>query len=171
MNEYLTHIPISEKIIEMLRKEFYDNVHKAKTYVGSNGIKSRTLEEMEVIRWEDMNDCHIGNRIAENMRYLTVSNAKPRYYRQEARSDLDAHKDLGSTASLNIVLEGSGPITFDNKYEFHYKCALLNVAKLHSVRTEDTRVIFKLSIDDMTYEEVLDCIEGKENDIFDISNL
>ena len=54
MNEYLTHVPISEKIIEMLRKEFYDNAHKAKTYIGSNGIKSRTLEEMEVIRWEGL---------------------------------------------------------------------------------------------------------------------
>lgn len=171
MNEYLTHIPIKEEIKNMLYKEFCDNAHRAKTYVGSNGVKSRTLEEMEVIRWEDMNECHIGNRIAKNIKHLTVSNAKPRYYRQQAGSDLDAHRDLGSTASLNVVLQGSGPITFDNKYEFHYNCALLNVSQLHSVRTEDTRVIFKLSIDDMTYEEVLDCIEGRENDIFDLSNL
>lgn len=171
MKQYLTHLDIPFCVFNALRKEFFDNVHKAKKYTASNGIITRALEEMEVIRLDDMKDCDIGNRIADNLHKIIVARVKPRYYRQQAQTDLEAHRDLGSTVSLNVILEGTGPITFDNKYEIHYKCALLNVSQLHSVKTEDTRILFKLSMDDITYEEVLDCIEGNENDIFDLSNL
>lgn len=169
MKKYLTHLDIPFCVVSKLKKEFFDNVHKAKKYTASNGVITRTLEEMEVIRLDDMKDCDIGNRIAKNLHEIIVAEVKPRYYRQKAQSDLEAHKDVGATIALNVVLEGSGPIVFDDKYEINYKCALLDVTQLHSVNTPDTRILFRLTSNDISYEEVLDCIEGKENDIFDIS--
>lgn len=170
MNKYLTHIPISQETIEILKKEFYDNLHKAKKYTASNGIITRTLEEMDVIRLGDMEDCKIANKIANNLALMIIHEVRPRYYKQQAGSDLETHKDVGATVALNVVLEGSGPIVFDDKFEIYYKCAILDVTQLHSVRTEDTRVLFRLTMDGISYEEVIDCIRGKENDIFSLSN-
>ena len=169
MNKYLTHIPISDETLELLKKEFYDNLHKAKKYTASNGVITRTLEEMDVIRLEDMIDCNVAHTIADNLSRMIVANVKPRYYRQQAGSDLEAHRDVGATVALNVVLEGSGPIVFDNEIEIYYKCALLDVTQMHSVKTEDTRVLFRLTMDDIDYEDVLFMIEGREHDIFNIS--
>lgn len=170
MNKYLTHIPISEKVLETLRKEFYANLHKAKKYTASNGVITRTLEEMDVIRLEDMNECHVAHRIANNLAHMIIHEVKPRYYKQQAGSDLNTHRDVGATVALNVVLEGSGPIRFDDEIDIYYKCAILDVTQLHSVRTEDTRVLFRLTMDGISYEEVIDCIRGKENDIFNLSD-
>jgi hypothetical protein len=169
MNKYLTHLPVSEYVVEKLIKEFYDNVHKAKIYTASNGVITRSLDEMEVIRLADAEDCVLAHKIAKNLSYMIAAEVKPRYYRQAAGSDLNKHKDVGATIALNIVLEGSGPICFDDDIYINYKCALLDVTQYHSVKTEDTRVLFRLTANDISYEEVLDCIEGKEHDIFDIN--
>lgn len=167
--KYLKHLSIPETVVEKLRKEFYNNIHKAKIYTASNGVITRSLDEMEVIRNEDANGCTLGHRIANNLQRIIIHDVKPRYYRQAAGSDLNKHKDVGATVALNVVLEGSGPICFDDDIYINYKCALLDVTQYHSVKTEDTRVLFRLTMNDISYEEVLDCIEGKENDIFDIS--
>ena len=169
--KYLTHLPIPEIVVEKLRKEFYDNIHKAKIYTASNGVITRSLDEMEVIRNEDAKDCVLGHRIAKNLSQMIIHDVKPRYYRQAAGSDLNKHKDVGATVALNVVLEGSGPICFDDDVYINYKCALLDVTQYHSVKTEDVRVLFRLTMNNISYEEVLDCIEGKENDVFDLSNL
>lgn len=168
---YLTHLHIPEIVIEKLRKEFYANLHKAKIYTASNGVITRSLNEMEVIRNEDADGCLIGHRIAKNLSYIIVHEVRPRYYRQAANSDLEKHKDVGATVALNVVLEGSGPICFDDDVYINYKCALLDVTQYHSVKTEDTRVLFRLTMNDISYEEVLEYIQGKENDLFDLSDL
>lgn len=167
--KYLTHLPIPEIVVEKLRKEFYDNIHKAKIYTASNGVIARSLDEMEVIRMKDAEDCVLGHRIAKNLEHMIISKVRPRYYRQAAGSDLEKHKDVGATVALNVVLEGSGPICFDDDVYINYKCALLDVTQYHSVKTEDTRVLFRLTMNEISYEEVLDCIKGNEDAVFDIS--
>ena len=68
-----------------------------------------------------------------------------------------------------MVLGGSGPVTFDYEHEFYYKAALLNVTELHSVRTEDTRILFRLTMNNIDYYDVYNMIENREHEIFDIS--
>lgn len=165
MNKYLTHIPITEEVTDLLRYEFYNNIDKAVKYTA----KDKTLDAMEVIRNEDAEDCVFGHKIADNLKYMIAHEVKPRYYRQQAGSDLNAHRDYNATVALNVVLEGSGPIVFDNEHEIHYTCALIDVTQIHSVRTEDTRVLFRLTMNGISYEEVLDAIQGAEDDIFCIS--
>lgn len=168
MNKYLTHLEIPDEVRKALLKEFYDNIHKAKIYTASNGIITRSLPDMEVIRLQDAEDCVIGHKIAKNLSLMVDEVIKPRYYRQAAGSDLEKHKDLNSTIALNVVLEGTGPVCFDDDNYIHYDCALLNVQEYHQVKTEDTRVLFRLTAKYISYEEVLECINGKEKQIFDI---
>ena len=69
---------------------------------------------------------------------------------------------------MNIILQGTSPITWDEKYDVQYDCALLNVQQTHSVKNDDLRIFLKLSIFDKTYEEVVDLITGREHELFDI---
>jgi hypothetical protein len=168
MKKYLTHLPISKQLVEDLKDEFYDNLHRAKKYTASNGTITRTLEEMDVIRLDDMVDCDLAHSIANRLSHMIGTRVKPRYYRQAAHSDLNSHRDVGATVAINIILNGEGPVTFDDKYNIYYKCAMLNVQELHGVKTDDTRIMCRFTIDDMDYDEVLEMIKGKESELFDI---
>tara|TARA_R110000744_G_scaffold145473_1_gene258151 strand:+ start:3026 stop:3532 length:507 start_codon:yes stop_codon:yes gene_type:complete len=162
MNKYLTHLPISEIIREDLITEFYKNQHRAKVFTASNKIETRSVPNYKVIRNEDMEDCHLANNIASNISLLIRTEVKPRYYIQEAESDLNPHRDVGATVAINIILKGTGPVCFDNTYEMSYNCAILDVTQLHSVRTEDTRILFRMTMNDISYEEVLSRINEHE---------
>ena len=171
MLKYIKHLDIPDNVYQTLRKEFKDNEHKAKPFVSaprSDGT-TRTLNHMCGIRLDDATDCHYAHQIAENLSYILLSNVKPRYYRQDAGSDLEPHRDLNATVALNVVLDGSGPVIFDEQHEIYYKAAFLNVTQTHQVRTEDTRVLFRLTMNDIDYEDVLYMIEGREHEIWDIS--
>jgi hypothetical protein len=170
MNEYIKHLNIPDSAFDALKKEFYDNEHKAKVFVSAprpDGT-TRSVPHMAGIRLEDAEDCVLAHKIANNLSQIINDRVKPRYYRQSAGSDLEPHVDLNATVALNVVLGGTGPVTFDKKYEYHYKAALLNVTKLHSVHTEDTRILFRLTMNGPVYEDVCSLIEGKEADIFNV---
>ena len=89
----------------------------------------------------------------------------------EVRSHLAAHRDHGTATAINIILKGSGPITWDEDIDLYYECALLNVQQMHSVFSNDDRIFLKLAIFDKSYDEVLKAIEGKESEMFGIDLL
>lgn len=168
MKNYITHLTIPSEVKEALLNEFFDSVHKAKIYTASNGVITRSLDEMEVIRNEDVVDCPLANQIAKNLERIIVHEVRPRYYRQAGGSDLESHRDVGATVALNTVLSGSGPICFEDKYDVMYECALIDVTQIHSVKTPDDRILFRLTMNDIDYAEVLEFIDGREQEIFDI---
>lgn len=171
MLKYIKHLEIPDNVFNTLKQEFKDHEHKAKPFVSAPRADgtTTTLNHMCGIRLEDAEDCHYAHQIADNLSYIILSEVKPRYYRQEAQSDLKPHKDLNATVALNVVLDGSGPVIFDEQHEIYYKAAFLNVTQTHQVRTEDTRVLFRLTMNDISYEDVLYMIEGREHEIWDIS--
>ncbi len=83
--------------------------------------------------------------------------AKPRFYIQEANSQLPMHKDVGTLCSINILLNKTkqAPVIFDDGNEYIYNSCLLNTQNKHTVATTDTdRLLFKLSIMEEDFESV-----------------
>ena len=89
---------------------------------------------------------------------------KPRFYIQEKGFTLPFHQDRGTTCAINLVLSSvADPITFRqgfNTFHFKYKTAIVDVTQEHMVTamTSD-RYLFKLSIFDKSYEEILEKYE------------
>lgn len=86
-----------------------------------------------------------------------IKNGKPRFYMLEANTSLPMHVDYHTTCSLNIALsEGNAPVKFKDK-SYSYRTAILNTSNLHGVDNGPVdRRLFKISIFDQTYEEVVD---------------
>lgn len=84
----------------------------------------------------------------------------PRFYYLGAGQKLLPHIDNGTKCSINFVLgDDYAPIIVDNK-EYMYKSALLNCQVIHSVPAfHKDRRLFKLSIFDKSYDEVLNIIK------------
>ena len=161
MEKYLTHLSVSDDLCVELKKEFYANSNLAKKFTAGE----KTLEILEVIRNNDMNNCNIANAIAIKLSKIINCEARARYYIQKANTQLIPHRDYGTITAINIMLEASSPIIWDEKFNIMYKCALLNVQEVHSVKTDDTdRVFLKLSIFDKEYKEILPLIKGKESE-------
>ena len=83
-----------------------------------------------------------------------------RYYNLMPNHSLRWHTDRSTTCSFNFLLEGNGPVQYkdenENIHEFFYKQALLNTSVPHHVPASDNRrIIFKVSIFGVSYEEVL----------------
>lgn len=165
LNNYITHLPIQDEVRGKLLNEFYEFESKAKKWEA----KGHVLDMLDVIRNEDVEDCQIANDVAWNLASIIGCEVFPRYYRQTKGTVLRPHKDLGTACALNVILKGTSPITWDEKYDVEYSCALLNVQQTHHVKNDDTRIFLKLSIFDSTYHEVVETLRGKENDIFDIN--
>jgi len=95
--------------------------------------------------------------------FLESNECKPRFYIQQKNWSLPFHKDRGTLCSINYVLSNTNDkVTFKN-YEESYKCALLNVQEEHSVTNlKEDRLLFKVSIFDKTYNEVLQILKTKK---------
>ena len=95
--------------------------------------------------------------------FLESTECKPRFYIQQKNWSLPFHKDRGTLCSINYVLSNTNAkVTFKN-YEESYKCALLNVQEEHSVTNlKEDRLLFKVSIFDKTYDEVLQILKTKK---------
>ena len=74
------------------------------------------------------------------------------------------HKDRGTECSFNFILEGTSPIRFEddvwyipgNHKEETYTKAILNTQVMHGVYdTIDHRILYKISIFDEPYDEVV----------------
>lgn len=89
--------------------------------------------------------------------------ASPRFYILEPNTILPEHVDHNTTCSINFVLgdDNPAPVFFGDK-KYFYKNAVLNTKQPHGVINDSReRVILKLSIFDLTFEEV--CTKVKHN--------
>jgi hypothetical protein len=87
---------------------------------------------------------------------LGIPNAKPRFYTLEKNASLPEHVDLNTKCSINVILSETdvAPIIIED-IEYQYTQCLLNTQRRHYVVNGPTeRVLFKLSILDMEFEEV-----------------
>ena len=166
--KYMKHLPVKEELKTALTKEFYENEHKSKAFTASNEKETKTLDILQVVRRDDMDECHLAHDIAWNVAGIIGCEVFPRYYKQEAGTTLAPHKDHGTATAINIILNGSGPITWDEEIDVYYEAAVLNVKEMHSVRSDDTRLFLKLAIFDKDYAEVLEAIKGRESEMFDV---
>ena len=65
--------------------------------------------------------------------------------------------------SINYVLSNTDDKVTFKSFEESYKCALLNVQEEHSVTNlKEDRLLFKVSIFDKTYYEVLQILKTKK---------
>jgi len=78
------------------------------------------------------------------------------YYKQEANSELPWHVDERCTTSLKYVVYGSAPIIFEDGSSYKYKCAIFDAGTRHMVPAGDDRLILKISLRDVKYEDVKD---------------
>jgi len=86
---------------------------------------------------------------------LDLNDVRPRFYIQHKGMTIPMHKDRGTECSFNFILEGTSPIKFEDKEEV-YKKAILNTQVMHGVYdTIDDRILYKISIFDETYNEVV----------------
>lgn len=163
-NDYITHLQIPHDIRARFLEEFFEFESVAKKWEA----KGHVLNMLDVIRNEDVEDCELANDVAWNISSIVGCQVYPRYYRQLPGTELRAHRDLNTECALNVILRGTSPITFDEKYDVLYDCALLNVQQTHSVNNQNERIFLKLSIFDRSYADVVDSIKGREDELFDI---
>lgn len=68
---------------------------------------------------------------------------------------LKPHVDVGTLCSINVILQGfKDPVIFEGK-EYYYRQSLLNVQKMHSVFTTEERILFKMSIKNKSFDELV----------------
>lgn len=86
----------------------------------------------------------------------------PRFYFQDAFSELKMHTDINTLCSVNMVLsDDPAPITFEDGVQF-YEQALLNVQIPHAVvNGPNARILFKISIFNETFDQVAEKIKYK----------
>ena len=169
--KYMKNLPVTQELKDALITEYHEHKDKSKAFTASNETETKTLEMLQVIRFDDVEDCEVANEVAWQVASIVGCEVFPRYYHQEAGSHLAAHRDHGTATAINIILNGSGPITWDEDIDVYYECALLNVQQMHSVFSNDDRIFLKLAIFDKSYDEVLKAIEGKESEMFGIDLL
>lgn len=103
-----------------------------------------------------------GPEIEKIKKDFNIKKAKPKFYWLLPNSKLPEHVDNGTLCSLNFIFsKNAAPINISGK-EYFYKQALLDTSKPHSVDNgEEERIIFKLSIHDQSYEQLLSKIPYK----------
>jgi len=88
----------------------------------------------------------------------------PIFTTQRPNKELFMHTDPKEMkCAINFVISGNtSPITFKDGGDFFYESAVVNVSEMHCVKPQkEKRILFKLCINDLTFEEV----KGKLNDL------
>lgn len=85
-----------------------------------------------------------------------LKDGEPRYYILKADTVLPTHTDKDTLCSVNHLLDGAAPITFDGDAQYMYTTALVDISKPHGVdnRGQPDRLLFKISFFNHTFEEV-----------------
>lgn len=138
---------------ELLREA--NNLRGYKPFIAYEGVITSWLTKTS--------DTGYSKEVADAFAKLVQSNDyQARFYRQAPGYFLDFHKDYGTQCSLNVLLsENADPITFESG-DVSYRTALLNTQALHAVKnTTTTRILFKVSIMDRTYDEVKELLTSK----------
>lgn len=87
---------------------------------------------------------------------------KPRFYYMAENFNLPEHIDNGTKCSLNFILsENTAPVTIQGE-DHWYTQALLNTSVMHGVNNTGTeRVLLKLSVFEMDFEQVSAHLKSK----------
>ena len=131
-----------------LLKKIYISVKNQK--IEYNDITHGVIPNFSIIK---LNECSYIDQVKKD---LKIPTAKPRFYTLEANSLLPEHIDLTTMCSINVLLSDSqnAPVVIEDT-EFFYDQCLLNTQKRHYVKNgNDERLLFKLSIFDMTFNDV-----------------
>jgi len=84
----------------------------------------------------------------------------PRFYILKPNEFLPWHMDYNPKCALNFLLsdDNTAPVCFkegEEIFNYNYKCALLNVKKLHSVKNGiNERILFKIEISNEDFDTV-----------------
>ena len=94
---------------------------------------------------------------------ILETHIRPRFYIQERGFTLPFHRDRGTTCAINFVLsDTSDPIEFRDR-SYAYKTAIIDVTREHRVTaTTEDRVLFKMSIFDLSFDEVVERYEASQ---------
>tara|TARA_B100002019_G_scaffold194251_1_gene168209 strand:+ start:423 stop:884 length:462 start_codon:yes stop_codon:yes gene_type:complete len=135
---------------------FYNEYERVKDNEKDYARGGKSVKYWRVIRLDDLKSDIVDNycrQFAE--RYNISGKVDGRFYRLVANTVLPWHIDSGTKCSINFLLSGkTAPIIFKSG-TYHYKQALLNTTIEHSVRNGPVdRILFKISIFDMSYEKV-----------------
>ena len=93
---------------------------------------------------------------------LTELEVRPRFYWLGPNTRLSPHTDNGTECSINFIINDDyAPIVVDEE-EYFYKSCLLNCQITHMVPSYPLeRKLFKLSIFNVKYQDVLNIIKEK----------
>lgn len=153
---YMKNLPVSQELKSKLKEEF------------SKKELNVTIEK--VLHTSDsMHDCDIANKIAQHISSIVGCEVYPAYIKLGSREYLPPRTEPGTTA-IQIILDGDGPITWDEAVDVYYDNAVLDLGRMHSIQASDTsdRIFFHISIIDKSYKEVLEIINGREEEIFNV---
>lgn len=103
--------------------------------------------------WRILNDIEL--EYADKLNTYFDIDTIPKFYILEANTQLLPHIDQDTTCSINFLLsDGAAPVRFGDN-EYHYRTALLNTTRKHSVDKYPTdRILFKLSVKDESFSSV-----------------
>lgn len=93
---------------------------------------------------------------------LKSSDCRPRFYVQQPKVTIPFHTDRSTLCSINILLTDKTAPIFFRSGPVHYNTALLNTTVEHAVfNPSETRILYKISIFDKTFEEVKEKLPQK----------
>lgn len=145
MNDSIVHLNFEFNKNELLNT-FNRNKEKLSIYSDYRG----EVENWKIARIDET------EYIKQIKNELKIFTAKPRFYLQKENSILPNHIDFNTKCSINVLLSDeldNAPITIEG-IDYFYSVCLLNTQKMHSVKNnEKERILFKLSIFDLTFEE------------------
>lgn len=155
MNNYLknieTRIDYKELMIQALETNEYE--------IFIDPLNGNLIKNWQIKKITD----GYGYEISELFKkQFNLKDCRPRFYIQKPNSTIPFHVDRGTLCSLNILLSDNlAPITFKSG-NIYYKSALLNTQEPHAVYTgAETRILYKISIFDKTYQELRDVLPSK----------
>lgn len=135
---------------EILLNEYYKTAHQSVAYKDHRGSAE----------WWRIT--HHSFEYAEKIMQDLGVTGKPRFYLLEANRTLPWHKDNGTECAINVVLSDNPSAVKFRDGEYKYLAALLNTQNEHCVENGDEdRILFKISIFNETYEQVLEKIRSQ----------
>lgn len=120
----------------------------------SQPYKDVRFSRFEMKNWRIVRDLQFD--YADFINQYFGIDGSPRFYILEAKTSLMMHVDQDTSCSLNFVLsENPAPVRFGSGKSYFYKTALLNTSLRHAVdKTENDRILFKISIKNESFETV-----------------
>lgn len=110
------------------------------------------LKKYEVKNWKTFD---FENEYTTKIKNELNIQASSKFVFQSNNYLLKPHVDVGTLCSINVILQGfNDPVIFEDK-EYYYTQAFLNVQATHSVYTTEERIIFKMSIRNKSFNDLI----------------